>query len=107
MKHFSKLFLLLLLSLNFVALTIKTSAYSFTQIQTPYDFSVQEASAQAVTIINPQITVTTGQARLRITCPMAGRSNLHAALQNYNFSPIPNFKTGTVPEFTDYLTPAR
>jgi hypothetical protein len=101
MQHFFKLFLLVLLLLNFVTPAQKLQAnhsdWIARQIDNPV-FSQQDSNSGY-----PQVTVTTGQFRSQIPSPMAGKSNLSATLQNYKFVPIPDFKTGTIQEFENYL----
>jgi hypothetical protein len=104
MKHLSKLFLLLL-SLNFVAPTQKLQANNSDWIAKQIDnpvFSQQDPNSGY-----PQITITSGQSRSRIPSPMAGKSNLPATLQDYNFIPVPNLKTGTVQDFELYFEEAK
>jgi hypothetical protein len=104
MQHFFKLFLLVLLLLNFVTpaqkLQASNSDWVVKQIGNPV-FSQQDPNSGY-----PQITVTSSQSRSRVPCKMPSSNDLKIALQNYRLVPVPNLKTSTVQEFDLYFMKA-
>ena len=108
MQHFSKLFFLFLLSLNFVAPIQNLQANSYIQqdwLAKQIDHPV--LSQQDSNSNNPKITIDINQLRSRIPCPMVGKSNQPTTLQNYKFVSAPDLKTGTVQDLDLYLIRAK